>query len=86
MRVFLYPWGIGIAKRGEIHWRALLFPGGFYWRRRGVFWKLKAPWEFAMFSERYGHTPTVWRFLGWRLLRDTGCPDDEVKDADHGHK
>lgn len=47
-----------------LHW------GGVYWRWRGFWWKLKAPWDQALFSERYGYTPTVWRFMGWRLLKD----------------
>lgn len=47
-----------------LHW------GGVYWRWGGYWWKIKAPWDRPLFSERYGHTPTLARFLGWRLLKE----------------
>ena len=33
------------------------------------YYKLKAPWCVALFSERYGHEATLWRLWGWRLLK-----------------
>lgn len=54
----------------KTRWRALLHGGGFYWHWRGVLWKLKAPWERALFSERNGYHKVVWRAFGWRLVRD----------------
>lgn len=53
-----------------------------FWRfcfapRRGLFglraghyiYRLKAPWNRPLFSERYGLDPVLFRAFGWRLLR-----------------
>lgn len=46
--------------------------------KRGVFWvrkdmkegfKLSAPWNQALFSERYGYSVPIRRFMGFRLFR-----------------
>lgn len=32
------------------------------------YFTIRAPWRAPLFSERYGYTPTVFRFFGWRIL------------------
>lgn len=74
MRLNVWRDGVCVVRRGDPHWLAMLHVGGFAWRRRGHWYHIKAPWNPPLFSERYGHVQTLWRALGWRLLKRAHVP------------
>lgn len=53
-----------IYRRGGFH----PIHGLAFIRVRGYFYKLKAPWNRPMFSERHGNPP-LFRAFGWRILK-----------------